>query len=237
MRPRIALLVCLALVPLLAGCGGLDAGGAGPVSSVNPGVYPPSSTPFGKTYGEWAAVWWQWAMALPAAHHPVFDTTGADAALAQSGPVWYLAATGGGGVYERTCTAPAGKGVLVPIMPWIFAIPMDGTTDGEILRGARTAVDHVTEVEADLDGVVMTGLWSYRAESPYFGYDAPPGDQCWVPDYGGTHRAVADGYWLVLKPLAPGPHTLHFRAKCVFPAVYPNVSVFEGEVTYHLTVE
>ena len=31
----------------------------------NPGIAPPNSRPFGLTYGEWAAKWWQAALATP----------------------------------------------------------------------------------------------------------------------------------------------------------------------------
>ena len=39
----------------------------------NPPVIPPHANAFGKTYGEWAAEWWQWASALPAdGTHPTY---------------------------------------------------------------------------------------------------------------------------------------------------------------------
>ncbi len=34
----------------------------------NPGVLPPESHPFGKTYGEWSNAWWQWATRY---RHPI----------------------------------------------------------------------------------------------------------------------------------------------------------------------
>src|SRR5437867_3706794 len=40
----------------------------------NPGVYPPTSPVFGRTYAEWSAAWWQWALSLPVDQHPLFDT-------------------------------------------------------------------------------------------------------------------------------------------------------------------
>jgi len=212
-------------------------GGQGPQNQDNPGVHPPSSTPYGKTYGEWAAAWWQWVLAIPASRNPMVDTTGEHGGENQSGPVWFLAATGGSGTFERTCTVPVGKGLLVPIMPWVAAIPEDGTTDDQIRRGNTAMVDAITEVEAAVDGVQLTGLWSHRFQSPFFEFTAPPPEQAWAPDYAGTHRAIASGFWFMLEPLPPGSHKIHLRAKAVFPAVYPNVGVLEGEVTYHLTVE
>ena len=30
-----------------------------------PQIFPINSKPFGLTYGEWAARWWQWALSIP----------------------------------------------------------------------------------------------------------------------------------------------------------------------------
>ena len=55
------------------------------------GVYPPGSNPLGVTYGEWTAKWWQWLLSIPGPVNPNLDTTGANCAQGQSGPVWFLA--------------------------------------------------------------------------------------------------------------------------------------------------
>ena len=45
----------------------------------------------GKTYGEWSAQWWKWAVAGPAGANAVGDLTGADCAANQpDGSVWFL---------------------------------------------------------------------------------------------------------------------------------------------------
>src|SRR3954470_5797318 len=66
-------------------------------------IAPPGSRPLGKTYGEWAAMWWQWAFSIPADHNPQLDPTGADCAVGQSGNVFYLAGIFGAGAGNRTC--------------------------------------------------------------------------------------------------------------------------------------
>src|SRR4029077_20020533 len=55
------------------------------------GVYPPGSNPLGVTYGEWTARWWQWLLSIPGPVNTNLDTTGANCAQGQSGPVWFLA--------------------------------------------------------------------------------------------------------------------------------------------------
>ena len=56
----------------------------------NPGILPINSTSHGKTYGEWTAAWWQWALSIPAERNPFFplDPTGEFCGEGQSGPVW-----------------------------------------------------------------------------------------------------------------------------------------------------
>src|SRR2546423_6015845 len=82
-------------------------------------IFPINSRPYGKSYGAWAASWWQWAFSIPEAYNPVTDTTGAFAGVGQSGPVWFVAGTFGGSA-ERTFTVPAGKGLFLPGYVWSF---------------------------------------------------------------------------------------------------------------------
>ena len=77
-------------------------------SNPNPRVFPSDSNPYGNTYGEWSARWWQWALAIPAATNPVLDETGADCAEGQIGQVGFLASSFFGGTFDRACAVPTG---------------------------------------------------------------------------------------------------------------------------------
>src|SRR5262245_8830247 len=50
----------------------------------NPRVLPTHSQPYGKSYGDWAVAWWQWALSIPEAQNPVTDTTGEFCHVGQS---------------------------------------------------------------------------------------------------------------------------------------------------------
>jgi hypothetical protein len=221
----------------LSGCGGMT-GGQGVESAENPGVYPPSSVAFGKTYAEWSVEWWKWLEAIPKDQSPVFDETGERAAVGQSGPVWFLCATTGNPpAAERACTIPSGKGIFFPIVDTFYAIPVDGTTEAELRHGAKVWMDQATVIEATYDGRPLQGLGNYRFQSDLFEYTEPPPDQALWPDYAGTHQAVADGFYVLLRPPPPGEHTVTWHGKCVWPTVYPQVGGFETGAIYHLTVE
>src|SRR5919106_2819515 len=85
-------------------------------TSVN--IFPPGSTPYGLPYPKHIENFWKWILAIPAKDNPVNDPTGEKCATGQSNTnssVFYLAFNNGG-VSERTCKVPAGKGVLIPVM-------------------------------------------------------------------------------------------------------------------------
>src|SRR6266566_813262 len=62
----------------------------------NARVLPLNSSPYGKSYGQWAVAWWQWGLGVPVTNNPVLDTTGEFAGIGQSRPVWFLGGSFGG---------------------------------------------------------------------------------------------------------------------------------------------
>ena len=205
----------------------------------NPQVLPLDSSPYGNTYGEWSARWWQWALSIPAVTNPVLDETGANCAEGQSGPVWFLAGAFFGGTFERACTVSPDKALFFPIVNAAFGAAVfdcEPTTSGvpcniTVLRAAAAASMDPVTIEASIDGVPVRNLRDYRVQSPVFSVTLPEGNVVDVPS--GTYAPmVADGYWLMLAPLSAGAHTIHFKNKI-------TGGPFEGtetEVTYHLTM-
>jgi hypothetical protein len=197
----------------------------------HPSVLPPQLDPFGKSYGEWGAEWWQWALAQPAAINPLLDSTGEFASVGQSGPVWFLAGTFGGAA-ERTCTVPVGKALFFPIVNTVLGAGVwdcEPTAPGVVCdvrtlkAKAKANIDKVTLHQVEVDGVP---LQNYRAASPRpFSITIPDGNVLGLAP--GTYAPqVCDGYWLMLAPLRPGHHTVHFKAEG-----YASV-----DVIYHLMV-
>ncbi|MEI6779609.1 MAG: hypothetical protein WCQ21_01705 [Verrucomicrobiota bacterium] len=208
----------------------------------NPGVLPPQSHPYGKSYGAWGAEWWKWAYSIPAAKNPIQDTTGAFGSLNQSGPVWFLAGTFGSAA-ERTLTIPSGKGIFFPIFNYFNDYPCPdsafqpapGQTLEEFLAaGAAAYIDQPADLAmaVQVDGVELKNPFNYRAASHLVTFTADPTwvtlDPCVT---GGPQFGVSDGYWVMLAPLPKGEHTIHISAAATFPW-----GGFNLDVTYHLTV-
>ena len=83
-------------------------------------VLPPSSNPYGLSYGQWSVKWWQWAIGTKYSKSPLNTTlsTPAPCGPDQSGPVFFLGGALGGpgeGVH-RDCAVPLGKALLIPIV-------------------------------------------------------------------------------------------------------------------------
>jgi hypothetical protein len=206
----------------------------------NPGVLPPQSHPFGATYGEWAARWWQWAYKQPVASNPLFDETGAAIANGQAGHVWFLAGViNVSGTAVRSGTIPTGKALFFPIINFEadnLCPPIVPPLDVAGLRALASASIAGGTLEADVDGRVIQDPQQYHETSPVFSVTFPNNNVfqffgCNVP--AGTYSLpdgfVDEGYYLMLAPLAAGQHTIHFHG------TVPSAD-FTLDITYHLTV-
>jgi hypothetical protein len=192
-------------------------------------------------YGEWGSAWWQWAFGVPTDENPVADPTGEHCAAGQSGPVWFLAGTFGGPA-ERHCEVPTGKALFFPLFNSVHENnlctdpdPDPQATFEELRAAAEADVAGAFDLFCVVDGVPLQNLENYAASSPVpfdiilvennvifdlFGCaDALPGS------YG---PAASAGYWIMLAPLKPGPHTIHFGGTAFGGA-------FEVDILYHLT--
>jgi hypothetical protein len=196
-------------------------------------IVQPTQKYAGKTYGQWSAAWWQWAANISEPNSPVTDQTGADCAVNQTGPVWFLAGTAGG-LATRSCTVPPGKAILVPIINGeCSSVEGNGTTDAALRACAKDQMDAVTQTSASVDGTAIdlgpVSQGRFRFQSPLFTITFAPNNGFGVT--AGTGQAVADGFWLLIRPLSAGQHTIDFQGTAVFGDV-----VFQVGVHYDLTV-
>jgi hypothetical protein len=204
-------------------------------------IVQPTQKYAGKTYGQWSAAWWRWAANISEPNSPVTDDTGADCAVNQKGPVWFLAGATGptGGSATRRCTVPADKAILVPIINAecdTLTEPTVGGTEAQLRACAKGFMDLVTQTSASVDGTAIdlgpVSQGRFRFQSPLFTITFAPNNG-FYPDgsVAGTGTAVADGFWLLIRPLPKGQHTIDFQGTAVFGDV-----VFQVGVHYDLTV-
>jgi hypothetical protein len=202
--------------------------------NVNPGVYPVTSNPYGVTYGQWSAKFWQWMLPIPSPTNPLNDKTGTKCSLNQTGPVWFLPGFNGGPVV-RECTIPAGKAILFAALTSECSYAEYPTLKSESdLRSCAINQDAGGVPQVNLDGSNFQGLQTYKVQSPLFNFVFPK-DNVFGTSAGPT-QGVSDGWYFILQPLHTGLHTLHFGG-----AVVGNPSTgtqsFALDVTYHLKVQ
>jgi hypothetical protein len=192
-------------------------------------LFPIESKPYGFSYSEWTAKWWQWALSIPKGHNPLIDSTGEHCAEGQSGPVWFLAGTTTNIHWaERSCIIPMERAILFPIIVSQFSfheVPHI-KTDKELISYTAKDIDQLTLLEATIDGIKLPDLHIYRIQSGPFDFSIPENNIWNVRS--GTTKAVSDGFWVFLEPLAEGNHTISFHG------IEPN---FETKVTYHISVK
>jgi hypothetical protein len=205
---------CNLRLPSLLAAGLLTVGWVGSARAADT-VIDPTLPVAGFSQLELSQMWWQWAADSPAATNPLFDSTGANAASGNNGPVYFLAGNTGG-LTVRTFNVPTDKPVFFPVLNAFDAeLPNDPTCGLSCAFGFLDSYDTAGAVHlhATLDGRdLLLGYPSFRQRSvSFFSLDVPVDNAFgFPPPYQGTLAAVTDGYWVALDGLSPGRHTLVF---------------------------
>ena len=218
-------------------------------SSAGETVIPPSDLPYGLSYEEWSAKWWQWYMGLETNH--IENVGSPDICSGPGSQVRFL--------YGAPATTTATRHIIIgpeisiffPILGFIAdntACPVSdfGTNSGaqlgtEVIGGWSG----VTLTTCAIDGVSVAGLTDpvtsiYSVVSPPFSYTIAQkdsiislveGEDC-IPDGTTIYPAVAEGAYLMLAPLKPGKHKIAFVG-VYGPVSSPNLKL---DITYEITV-
>jgi hypothetical protein len=220
-----------------------------------PRIAPINTLPEGQSYGRWAVEWQQWSNGTPSPVNPLTDATGEHCAQRQVGNVWFLAGTYqplSDTVIRNECKIPAGKSLFFALIGTGYGAFLNDppvTRTEEFVRspdvqGSCTEPAHIT---VQIDGFNVPNPTQYftgasGSLSPIFNVQLPVNNILGLHD--NTPNVVGDGleadelvlspsaeqgYYLFVRPLSPGAHTIHWTATgCV-----PNK---KQDITYNLTV-
>jgi hypothetical protein len=199
-------------------------------------IFPPDSEPYGLTYDEHAQNFWKWLLSIPASESPMDDTKGDKCTVGQANTnssVFYLGP--GEGKMERTCTVPAGKGLVIPVMEVEQSdkeIP--GASVEELTNAAKKDQDSVNSLYLKDEEYTYNDLLKYRIQpTEPFQVIFPDNGIFGVVD-GGPSQVVADGWYIISEPLTPGNHTVHFRSSLSCPDVGCIEPAFAMDVKYNI---
>ena len=203
------------------------------------------SSPYNMTYKEWVAKWWQWYVSVPKTHSPnnldyPNHITNQTCSVYQdpSSPVFFLFTPYvEEKVADRTCDVPLGKAILIPTV----AGEMDtgdptlteNSTNG--LSQTATAGNNNALISVTLDGTKLdfNHDQKYRTLTDPFIINLPEHNIWEEKEKPGKYTGVAEGYYLFLKPLVAGNHTLYYEAG----TGEPNPNQYAQSMTYHLDVK
>jgi hypothetical protein len=184
--------------------------------SSNPQLFGKDSHPYGISMKEWAFNWMRWVYSIPAATNPVI-VAGVDYDQHQVGPVYFVPT---GPNHNDAFTVPRHKAVAIMLSqinndypcPDPTFKPAPGQSLFEFLSTGLTKVnDNVTVMEVTLDGEPIVDPSRYRYTSSRLFYFV--GDKSLATSFdacvtGVLQPAVADDFFILLKPLSRGQHVL-----------------------------
>jgi hypothetical protein len=222
-------------IAALSGCGGGGSDSAAgsavardaapPSDFVNLQIVPHNATFQDKTYSQWEVSFWQWALAIPLPAkpsdlpHPFADCTRPISA-GQTGNVWYWSAPD---IPNETCNQsatiiPAGTAIFLSMLDVeassLDAFPFFATMADAQRHIAIEFTNDIRDLFCTIDGVPVVNVTAYRTLTDQFSFFAPTP---WIFNTtGGNGTAVGDGYFLILKPLPAGPHTIHYGGRFHF---------------------
>ena len=208
-------------------------------NSVN--IFPPGSKPYGLTYAEHEKNFWKWILEIPANESPVNDRTGEKCATGQSNTnssIFYLSMNNGG-ISERTCKVPVGKGLLIPVMQVEWSDKeAPGASVEELHKSAKKDQDSVNSLYLKIGDkeYKYKDLIKYRTQTDVFEVVFPDNGIFGVIE-GGISKVVADGFYIITEPLIKGNYSIHFKSSLICPdpgCAEPN---FAQDIKYNIVAE
>jgi hypothetical protein len=224
------------------------------VSSPAAEVLPPSSLPYGYSYEEWSAKFWQWTLGQSTNHLESLGDPDICSGLASRVRFLGPSIIGGEAIHIETnhIAIPAGT----PLFFSVFSLWQDNGncplsafttfTAAQLAAFDQQSWSAVTETTCTIDGIAIEGMDDptnsvYNVVSTPFSYTTAAKDNILAGEVGATclpgdftiYPAVAEGMYLMIAPLSPGKHIIHAVA-VVGPLSAP---LAESEKTIELTVE
>jgi len=167
-------------------------------------------------YPRLATSWWKWALQTPSSQNPLLDTTGEFCAVNQTGDYWFLAGNfGGADPMVRNCKIPAAKSLFFPVVNTFYGAFLTDPAKTKSIPYMRNLVggsglsDCIISATLDANPVSIV----YEKSIPFV--VRLPDDNVFglgqdVVKNMMVSPMVDEGYYVLLDPLAPGAHQIHF---------------------------
>jgi hypothetical protein len=225
-------------------------------------IFPKDEAPFGKSYDEWIAGFWNWTVALSSEEA---TPKPGGCLIHESGSMVMLMNSVVGGTHNQVCDISTEQGIMIPLwMAWC-----DNGTDINRIQdptvnldekltecarevynlgniGAEVKVDGLPVAKLDVRMSLISGSIDYKittlqnvSEIYTKGFNIHvPADTWLQPLVAGDWRAGSHGWWVFLEPLPPGKHTVSYNVR-VFPTgalTSPGTNPTSSDITYLMNV-
>lgn len=186
-----------------------------------PELYLPQQSVAGRSQSDWSKEYWRWSKSYPKGQGPSDDPSGALCANGQPDQIWFLAGNSNSKPVRRQCTVPAGRPIFFPVLA-SHAEAVSSAATCNTLQGMLNGHTLSTKkMQVMLDGKQLPEILPrWRQSTDCFKLHKADGERL----------AASDGYWLALKPLLPGKHTLKFKGEM-------KQDGFSQDVYYDLLVQ
>jgi hypothetical protein len=192
--------------------------------ALNPALYSIDESPFGIPYSTWIARWWNWTTGISATENHPRESADRSCDVHQEWKnVWFLPDVLNGNMV-RNCEVPLGRAIFVPVttgeksvaeQPSLTAKSPDEVKK-ELIEGTHFC-DNYNEINsAQIDGRKILGLapnsTTYRTNtSDLFQLNWAKGN-IYNTNPIQDRRAFAEGWFLFVKPLPQGDHTIEIHS-------------------------
>ena len=184
-------------------------------ASSSPSTFLKGSTPYGVPYEDWMTKWWQWNMQIPKEQHPqAVDPNVIKCPVGESGNVSFLTHILQG-KSQYGCTIPAGNAIMIPILTGECTSDEAKSSVPADMMKCATEGNKYSTFDATVDGVRLSGLDQNDARSGIFNMTVPMDN--FLDLKPGQWNAVTGGYFVFVKPLPVGNHTVGISARVTNP--------------------
>jgi len=214
--------------------------------------YSKDESPFGISQGNWVAKYWNWSLSLP-----LDPQTGRVAGLHDNGclvekvnSTIMLVDAGAGGIWNQKCTISRNDGILIPI--WTGECDQgykgfENASEKQLSDCARGFDLGKIKGQVKVDGIPVATLdaLDYKTNvmnnvievyTKQFNATNPINTHFIVERYG-TFPGAAHGWFVFLKPLQPGNHTVYYQNSVEPTTLSGAGNVNSAQFTYHFKVE
>ena len=198
--------------------------------------------------------WWQWGFGLDTTVVNPFTElgqAGCDVGLQDNGRLLFLVGTNKNfttypdtGFPVHECVVKKGTSILFPILNVAcnnleVGTPFFGANETEQRICANNFINAtiLESLQLEIDGKSIDNLEQYRVDSPAGGFEFTAVENNPFATPVGDGTGVSDGFWILLKDLKPGPHTISFSGAIDLNEIPPLEGIFEAGATYNLFVE